>query len=104
MKIQLIDGVIKNGETIKEVEMKEKITIGMEEEALDMCILLGKAKNMISAEMCSLAAATNLTYDDIRNLSSYDYDLLRNKYYFFYNTPKQQKQAEQGKNLMPEQA
>lgn len=104
MKIILTDGYIKNGEIIKEVEIKEKITIGMEEEALDMCIILGKAKNMISAEMCSLAVATGLTYDDIKNLSSYDYDLLRSKYYFFYNTPKRRKQSEQENNLTPEQA
>lgn len=104
MKIQLTDGYIKNGETIKEVELKERITIGMEEEAFDMCVMLGKANNLITAEICSLAVATGLKYDDIRSLSSYDYELIRKEYHrFFYQTLKPAKQPEQ-KNLTPEQA
>lgn len=104
MKIQLTDGYMKNGETIKEVELKERITIGMEEEAFDMCVMLGKSRNLITAEICSIAVATGLTYDDVRNFSSADYNLVRGEYNnFFYKTPKQAKQAEQ-KNLTPEQA
>jgi len=95
MKITLQEGFIKNGQQIKEVEMQEKITIGMEEQALDMCIMLGKQANILTAEMCSLSVATGLTYDDIRNLSSYDYQILRKNYNFFYNAPQKVKQEKQ---------
>lgn len=88
MKITLKQGFYKGSALIKEVEMKEKITIGMEEEALDMCIALGKAKNLISAEICSIAHATGLTYDDVRSLHPSDYSLLKTEYYrFFSNVP-----------------
>ncbi|MFG6360333.1 phage tail assembly protein [Taurinivorans muris] len=88
MKITLAQGYMKNGETIKDIELKEKITIGMEEEALDMCIMLGKATNILTAEICSLAVAAGLTYDDVRNLHPYDYNLIKGAYNrFFSKTP-----------------
>ena len=88
MKITLAQGYMKNGETIKDIELKEKITIGMEEEALDMCIMLGKATNILTAEICSLAVAAGLTYDDVRNLHPYDYNLIKGAYnrFFFKNS------------------
>lgn len=85
MKISLIQGYKKNGETVKEVEMREKLTIGMEEEALDMCIALGKSKNLISAEICSIALAAGLTYDDVRSLHPFDYELLKKAYNSFFS-------------------
>lgn len=85
MKISLIQGYKKNGETVKEVEMREKLTIGMEEEALDMCIALGKSRNLISAEICSIAIAAGLTYDDVRSLHPFDYELLKKAYNSFFS-------------------
>lgn len=104
MKITLTQGYVKNGETIKEVEMKENFTIGMEEQALDMCIVMGKQNNIFTAEFCSIAVATGLKYDDVRNLCPSDYELLRKEYYrFFYKTPEPTEPAAEPKNLMPEQ-
>lgn len=85
MKVTLTQGYEKNGKTIKEVEMLEKLTIGMEEEALDMCIALGKSRNLISAEICSIALATGLTYDDVRSLHPFDYELLKKAYNSFFS-------------------
>lgn len=89
MKITLAQGYMKNGETIKDIELKEKITIGMEEEALDMCIMLGKATNILTAEICSLAVAAGLTYDDVRNLHPYDYNLIKGAYNRFFQKLRQ---------------
>mgnify|MGYP001044228559 FL=1 len=85
MKITLAQGYMKNGETIQDIELKEKITVGMEEEALDMCIMLGKATNILTAEICSLAVAAGLTYDDVRNLHPYDYNLIKGAYNRFFS-------------------
>lgn len=85
MKIILTQGYKKNGNYIKEVELNENITMSMEEEALDMCIMLGKPKNLITAEICSLAVATGLSYDDIRSLHPFDYGLLKKEYDSFFS-------------------
>ncbi len=106
MKVTLHTGIKRNGAYIKELEMPEIITVGMEEDAFDMCLNLGKANNLLSAEICTLAVLTGSNYDEIRNLPIYDISMLREKYHFLLQAPKKEPIPEQidKQPLMPEQA
>lgn len=105
MKVTLHTGIKRNGEYIKELEMPEIITVGMEEDAFDMCLRIGKGNNLLSAEICTLAVLTGSNYDEIRNLPVYDISILREKYHFLLQAPKKEPIQEpvETQPLMPEQ-
>lgn len=51
--------------------------VGDEEDAMQQAVLLGRARNPVTVEMCLLARVANLSYDAIRTMPGADYALLR---------------------------
>ena len=91
-EIKLNEPLIINGEELSTLIMK-KPTIGIEEDAYDMCIALKKQNNPLSVEACSLAKLCNLTYDQIRSLSRLDHNLLRATYENFFMKKTEEKES-----------
>ena len=61
-------------------------TIGVEEDAMDLAISLGRAKNPLTSEMCMFSKLTGIPYDALRTLPSYEMEKLR-RAYDYVNAP-----------------
>lgn len=80
-EIILKSAITLNGTPVTRIMMREP-TVGTEEDAMTLAISLGKERNPISAEMCTMGLLTGVPYDVIRQMSVLDYQKLRTAYDF----------------------
>ena len=80
MKEIILNFPLKSGDQESSRLTMKKSTVGDEEDAQAMAVDLGRPFVALTAELCLFSILTGVPYDDLRSLSTVDYDLIRKAY------------------------